>query len=175
LCQTSDLCGDAIVHVFKNDLTGTPSLEAVQLLNRMIKERRYQVHPNALSCLLHLRLKTELGDVRASTSKAEKVGEGKKSKLSTRKAKEMRARGKGKKAEEQGQAHISKKVKKAKKELKEIQGEMEEAEAEVDREERAIQVCVKVLISFEPLPDTCFILSAHRNTEASLCTVLQHS
>jgi nucleolar complex protein 3 len=45
----------------QSDLTGVPSLEAVRLLNRMIKERRYQVHPNLLSCLLHLRLKTELG------------------------------------------------------------------------------------------------------------------
>jgi len=114
----------------------------------MIKERRYQVHPNVLSCLLHLRLKTELGDVRASTSKAEMRGEGRKSKLSARKAKELRARGKGKKAEGQGQAHFSKKAKKAKKELKEIQGEMEEAEAEVDREERTTQVCAEVLITF---------------------------
>jgi len=120
----------------------------------MIKERRYQVHPNVLSCLLHLRLKTELGDVRASTSKAEKRGEGKKSKLSARKAKELRASGKGKKAEGQGQAHLSKKAKKAKKALKEIQEEMEEAEAEVDREERATQVCVKVLVALKSSPDT---------------------
>lgn len=141
----------------------------------MIKERRYQVHPNILSCLLHLRLKNELGDVRASTSKVEKEGEGRKSKLSARKAKEMRARGKGKKAEGQGQAHLSKKAKKSKKELKEIQEEMEEAGAEVDREERATQVCVKDLLSFKSSPDTFFILSAHRNTEAPLCAVLQHS
>jgi nucleolar complex protein 3 len=161
--QTSDLCLDAIVHVFRNDRTGTPSLEAVRLLNRMIKERRYQVHPNVLSCLLHLRLKNELGDVRASTSKAETGGEGRKSKLSARKAKEMRARGNGKKAEVQGQAHLSKKVKKAKKELKEIQEEMEEAEAEVDREERAIQVRVKDLVSFKYPPDISFILSTRKH------------
>lgn len=115
----------------------------------MIKERRYQVHPNVLSCLLYLRLKTELGDVRASTSKAEKEGEGRRSKFSARKAKELRAKGKGKKAEGQGQAHLSKKAKKAKKELKDIQDEMEEAEAEVDSEERATQVCVKVLVAFK--------------------------
>ncbi len=115
----------------------------------MIKERRYQVHPNVLSCLLYLRLKTELGDVRASTSKAEKGGEGMRSKFSARKAKELRAKGKAKKAEGQGQAHLSKKAKKTKKELKGIQEEMEEAEAEVDREERATQVCVKFLVAFK--------------------------
>lgn len=115
----------------------------------MIKERRYQVHPNVLSCLLCLRLKTELGDVRASTSKAEKGGEGMKSRFSARKAKDLRAKGKGKKAEGQGQAHLSKKAKKTKKELKGIQEEMEEAEAEVDREERATQVCVKVIVALK--------------------------
>lgn len=128
----------------------------------MIKERRYQVHPNVLSCLLHLRLKTELGDVRASTSKAEKEGERRKGKLSAQKAKELRARGKGRKAEGQGQAHLSKKAKKTKKALKEIREEMEEAEAEVDLEEKATQVRVKVLVAFKYSPEIC---SSPQHTE----------
>ncbi|KAG5221664.1 nucleolar complex-associated protein [Salix suchowensis] len=106
--------------VFRNDLTGQPSLELVRLLNRMVKERRFNVHPNVLTCLLSLRLKTELG-VRASESKADpnepppKIKKDKKEQL-----------------------HLSKKAKKVMKEKKEIEREFREAEAEVDKEERAV-------------------------------------
>ncbi|KAI0306372.1 nucleolar complex-associated protein-domain-containing protein [Multifurca ochricompacta] len=110
---------------FRADETGVPSLEIVRLLNRMIKERRFNVHSKVLNCLLHLRLKTELG-VRASEAKVEreeikreKMKQGKKSK--------------GKGAES---THLSKKAKKALKERKEIEKEMKEAEASVDKEER---------------------------------------
>ncbi len=64
--KASDLCLSTLISVLRADLTGEPSLEIVRLLNRMIKERRFNVHPNALSALLHLRLKTELGGIRAS-------------------------------------------------------------------------------------------------------------
>jgi len=92
----------------------------------MIKERRFNVHSNVLTCLLHLRLKTELG-VRASEAKVER--ETKREKMKQ-----------GKKLKGQGAAassHLSKKAKKALKERKEIEKEMKEAEASVDREERA--------------------------------------
>jgi nucleolar complex protein 3 len=95
----------------------------------MIKERRFNVHSNVLTCLLHLRLKTELG-VRASEEKVER--ETKREKLK-----------RGKKLQGQGAAastHLSKKARKALKERKEIQKEMKEAEASVDREERASNV-----------------------------------
>ncbi|KAI3610426.1 nuclear export protein noc3 [Moniliophthora roreri] len=118
--ESFDLCLSTLTTVFRSDLTGVPSLEAVRLLNRMIKERRYNVHPAALSCLLHLRLKTELG-IRSSSLKADR-DEGSKGK-----------KGKGKGREE----HLSKKAVKALKEQKEIEREFKEAEAVVDGEEKA--------------------------------------
>jgi len=83
------------------------------------------VHPKLLSCLLHLRLKTELG-VRASESKADKEDGGIKS-YSKKRAAQRRAKGKATE-----QPHLSKKMKKALKEKKEIEREFREAEAEVD-------------------------------------------
>lgn len=129
------MCSETLESVLKQDITGVPSLEVVRLLNRMVKERQFNVHANVLDCLLHLRLKNELRDVRASAVHAEKDGSSPK-KLSESKAKIKRAKGKGKTE----QPHLSKKAKKALKETKEIRAELEEAEAEVDREERATQV-----------------------------------
>ena len=110
-------------------------MEIVRLLNRMIKERKYQVHPEVLSCLYHLRLKSELG-LRASETKVDKdagVGAGKA--LSKGRAAARRAKGKA-----VDQPHLSKKAKKALKERKEIEKEMHEAAAEFDKEERAARV-----------------------------------
>ncbi|KAG1756821.1 nucleolar complex-associated protein-domain-containing protein [Suillus paluster] len=121
----SDLCMNTLISIFQEDQTGTPSLEAVQLLNRMIKERHFNVHPEVLTCLLHLRLKTEL-NIRASDSKVDKNIQSK--------GKAAARRAKGKPTE---QPHLSKKAQKALKERKEIEREMRDAEAEVDKEERA--------------------------------------
>lgn len=88
----------------------------------MVKERHFNVHPNVLTCLLSLRLKTELG-VRASDSKAN--------------PNEPPPKRKNDKKE---QPHLSKKAKKVMKEKKEIEREFREAEAEVDKEERAVTV-----------------------------------
>ena len=115
--------------MFRNDTTGQPSLEIVRLLNRMIKERSFNVHPNVMFCLLELRLKNELGGIRASQTKAEK--DEPKNALSKGKAAAKRA--KGKKVE---QPHLSKKARKNQKEIEAIGEEMREAEAEVDRDER---------------------------------------
>ncbi|KAG1772641.1 nucleolar complex-associated protein-domain-containing protein [Suillus occidentalis] len=123
--EASDLCMNTLISIFREDQTGTPSLEAVQLLNRMIKEKHFNVHPEVLTCLLHLRLKTEL-NVRASDSKVDKNIQSK--------GKAAARRAKGKPTE---QPHISKKAQKALKERKEIEREMRDAEAEVDKEERA--------------------------------------
>jgi nucleolar complex protein 3 len=122
--------------VFQADKTGVPSLEVVRLLNRMIKERRFNVHSNVLTCLLHLRLKTELG-VRASEAKVERE-------IKREKVKQ------GKKLKGQGavSTHLSKKARKALKERKEIEKEMKEAEVSVDKEERASNVSRD---SFPPL------------------------
>ncbi|KAL6300168.1 nucleolar complex-associated protein-domain-containing protein [Sparassis latifolia] len=126
--KSSDLCLNSIIKVLRADATGDASLEIVRLLNRMIKERRFNVHPNVLSCLLCLRLKTELG-VRASESRADKE-QGKT--YSKGRAAARRAKGKS-----TATPHLSKNAKKALKERQEIQKEMREAEAEVDSEERA--------------------------------------
>ncbi|KAK0228505.1 nucleolar complex-associated protein-domain-containing protein, partial [Armillaria fumosa] len=124
--KCSDLCLDTIIKVFRADLTGEPSLELVRLINRMVKEKRYNVNPKVLSCLPFLRLKTELG-VRASNSKADKDAPTKG---------KMKRPGPGKR--KLGDAsHLSKKVKKIMKERKEIEREFREAEAEVDIEERS--------------------------------------
>ncbi|KAJ7709940.1 nucleolar complex-associated protein-domain-containing protein [Mycena rosella] len=128
--KSSDQCLDAIIKVFRTDLTGTASLETVRLLNRMVKEKRFNIHPTVLSCLLHLRLKTELG-VRASESHTDKPDPVKRNSY----GKDASRRAKGKPT---AQPHQSKKARKALKEKKEIDREFREAEAEVDKEERAI-------------------------------------
>ncbi|KAI0273377.1 nucleolar complex-associated protein-domain-containing protein [Gloeopeniophorella convolvens] len=124
--EASDLCLKTIISVFRADETGVPSLEVVRLLNRMIKERRFNVHPNVLTCLLHLRLKTELG-IRASEAAVQREDVGQKK---SKQPKKTKAKG----AES---AHLSKKARKVLKERKEIAKEMKEAEASVDKEERA--------------------------------------
>ncbi|KAF8077981.1 nucleolar complex-associated protein-domain-containing protein [Lyophyllum atratum] len=126
--QSSNLCLNTIIRVFREDLTGAVSLEIVRLLNRMVKEKRFNVHPEVLSCLLHLRLKTELG-VRASESATDKPQKT----PSSSKAAARRAKGKN-----ADLPHLSKKAKKALREKKEIDKEFREAEAEVDKEERAV-------------------------------------
>lgn len=93
----------------------------------MVKEKRYNIRPEVLECLLHLRLKTELG-TRASESRADKDGS------------EKTSKGKGRKGKAGDQPHLSKKAKKVLKEKKEIEKEFREAEAEVDKEERAVTV-----------------------------------
>ena len=138
VAQASNLCLDSVISVFRADKTGVPSLEIVRLLNRMIKERRFAVHPNVLSCLLHLRLKTELG-VRASEARAERE-EFKRENLKQRKKSKVKG------AES---THLSKKAKKALKEKKEIEKEVKEAEASVDKEERASNVSLGGSLRFD--------------------------
>ncbi|KIY50892.1 nucleolar complex-associated protein 3 [Fistulina hepatica ATCC 64428] len=127
--SASDLCLDTIIKVFRADLTGEASLELVRLLNRMIKEKHFNIHPNVLSCLLHLRLMRELG-IRASESQVDKEAPAK----TMSKGRSAARRAKGRRTE---QPHLSKKARKELKEKEEIQKEYREAEADVDKEERA--------------------------------------
>jgi nucleolar complex protein 3 len=120
--------------VFRRDLTGEPSLEIVRLLNRMIKERHYKIHPNVLLCLLHLRLRTELG-VRASDQSVDKT--------ETTEHKSLKKKSQ--------KVHLSKKARKALKEQKEIRKELREAEAEVDKEERKATVLQSGLLTLKCL------------------------
>lgn len=158
--QTSDLCLNTLVKVLRTDITGEVSLEVVRLLNRMIKERKFNVHPEVLSCLLHLRLKTELS-VRASQSKADKEDSSKKS-LSKGRAAARRAKGKA-----TDQPHLSKKAKKVLKEKKEIEKEMHEAEAEVDKEERAATVSQKIFLSLTECLRYLYSTPRHSNCFSS--------
>ncbi|SRR5258708_5670666 len=96
----------------------------------MIKERHFQVHPNVLSCLTYLRLKSELGGVRASQNNLNKEDE----------RNPPAARRKDKHNKYSDQPRISKKQKKVMREKKQIAAEMHEAAAEVDQEERATMV-----------------------------------
>lgn len=102
----------------------------------MVKERRFKVHPNVLSCLSNLRLRTELG-VRASQTKVDK--ENPDAKLSYKQ-----------RLKKKDQPHLSKKAKKALKERKEIEKDLHEAEAEVDKEERAITVSPRSPLLMKP-------------------------
>ena len=122
-CQGSELCHNSLVEIFQADTTGAVSLEVVRLLNRMIKESKYRVNPRALSCLLHLRLKTEIG-VRASKTSVERQ---------PAKNKSQGKRGRGTAAT---QTHLSKKAKKVLKGREAIRKDMKEAGVEIDEEER---------------------------------------
>ncbi|CAA7271730.1 unnamed protein product [Cyclocybe aegerita] len=117
--KSSEQCSKTLITVLKADLTGEASLEIVRLMNRMIKERHFQVHPNVLSCLLSLRLRTELG-VRASDTHADK----------------SETKDKNKRGKKSQRIHLSKTTRKFLKEKKEIDKELREADAEVDKEER---------------------------------------
>lgn len=142
----------------------------------MIKESKYRVNPNALSCLLHLRLKTEIG-VRASKTTAEKQSAKNKSK---------EKRGKGTAA---AQTHLSKNAKKVLREKEAIRKDMREVEVEVDKEERDktvwehpedfpwaksfplayrdVEARLRPLLSNpqEPIPHTAFAGCATRNCQ----------
>lgn len=127
----SELVLNTFVGVFHADLAATYSQALVKLIARMIKERKFQVHPNVLSCMLHLRLRTELTHMRANR------------KDRARKGKFDKRRGKGKDKDEgpKYKSEVRKKwqtknQRKREKEMKEVEKEMAEAEAEVDQEER---------------------------------------
>ena len=91
----------------------------------MIKERKFQVHPHVLSCLLHLRLRGELAAMK----------QGKHSKAKGSDSDPLK--GKGRFKSEIRKKWQTKNQKKRENEIKEVQKEMAEAEAEVDKEERA--------------------------------------
>ncbi|KIR29197.1 nucleolar complex protein 3 [Cryptococcus deuterogattii LA55] len=118
---------EAEIKVFREDVSGQHSQTLVRLIARMIKERHFQVHPNVLFCLLHLRLKDELDQMRrGKNAKGGNKGKGEKDEIKGKKFKS-----------EKRKKWATKNQKKREKEMKEVQKEMAEAEAEVDKEERA--------------------------------------
>ncbi|PVH73800.1 nuclear export protein Noc3 [Cadophora sp. DSE1049] len=110
-------CRETIETLFKNDEDGTPSLDAVSILTRMMKERSYRVDESVLNTFLHLRLLTEFS-WRASTNHVDKPEN-----KFERKIKEKRV-------------FRTKKERKMMKERKVVEKEMEQADATVSHEDR---------------------------------------
>lgn len=111
-----------VVKVFRDDVTAHYSAVLLRLIARMIKERRFKVHPNVLSCLLALRLRSELSSPHEAKKKAryhDKKPDEAKIKSETRKK------------------WMNKNRRKAEKERQEVEKELQEASAEVDQEERS--------------------------------------
>jgi nucleolar complex protein 3 len=114
-------CRETIETLFQNDDDGTPSLDAVSILTKMMKARGYRVDESVLNTFLHLRLLSEFS-WKASTnhidrpSKEEGGFEGKK-------LKEKRV-------------FRTKKERKLLKERRVVEKEMVQADAAVSHEER---------------------------------------
>ncbi|WFD35927.1 hypothetical protein MCUN1_002798 [Malassezia cuniculi] len=127
--DASKQCFDALVQFLKKDNDGEASLEVVQLLYRMIRERHFLVHANVLDILAHLRLREEL----TRTHKTGPMG-------SAHAAPTPRVQQKNKvdsKRVRKGLAvHRSKKETKRARELEAIEQEMREADAVINLEER---------------------------------------
>lgn len=114
-------CRETIETVFKNDDDGTPSLDVVSILTKMMKARRYRIDESVLNTFLHLRLLSEFS-WKASQNRIdrpEREDEG----------------AKGKKLKEK-RVFRTKKERKLFKERKVIEKEMVQADATVSHEER---------------------------------------
>ena len=113
-------CRDTMIAFFQNDEDGTPSLDAVSLLTRMMKSRNYQIDESVLNTFLHLRLLSEFSSKASQNHVDKPIGEdavtGKKSKFK----KEFR----------------TKKQRKLMKERKVVETEFKEADAIVSHEQR---------------------------------------
>lgn len=133
--DASKQCFDALVSLLKKDNDGEISLEVVQLLYRMVRERHFLVHANVLDVLAHLRLREELSRSHktgpmgtAHAAPAPRVQQ--KNKVDSRHVRKGLA------------VHRSKKETKRARELEAIEREMREADAVVDVEERERSVRV---------------------------------
>ncbi len=113
-------CRETLETLFQDDEDGTPSLDAVTLLTRMMKSRDYRVHESVLNTFLHLRLLSEFSS-KASRDTIDKPSA------------EDRAAGKKPK---QKREFRTKKERKILKEQKSIDKEFKEADAIVNHEER---------------------------------------
>lgn len=113
-------CTATLEELFATDEDGHASLDAVQLLTRMMKARKYAVHPAALNTLLHLRLLSEL-DAAGSYERVDMADDsGKRKRGDRKKDREFR----------------TKKMRKTHKELQKVAAELQEADATVSHEMR---------------------------------------
>jgi nucleolar complex protein 3 len=114
-------CRETIETLFRDDEDGTPSLDAVSLLTKMMKGRGWRVDESVLNTFLHLRLLTEFS-WKASINHIDKPEKGVPM-LKEKKPSEKRP-------------NLSKKEKKIWKERKIVEKEMVQADATVSHEER---------------------------------------
>lgn len=112
---------DTLEQYFREDEDGSPSLEAVNLISKMIKARDYDVREEVLNVFFHLRLLTELS-AKSSTTRTDRPEDV--SKLHGRRAKKEKLE------------HRSKKERKVAKERRAVEKDMQEANAAVDFEAR---------------------------------------
>lgn len=113
-------CRETIETLFKDDEDGTPSLDAVSLLTKMMKARGYRVDESVLNTFLHLRLLSEFS-WKASQNHIDKP-----SKDDAPEAKQLK----------QKRVFRTKKERKIMKERKIVEKEMVQADATVSHEER---------------------------------------
>lgn len=111
--ETFITCRAALEELFRTDEDGGPSLEAVQLLAKMMKAKHYRIDESILNTFLSLRLLSEL-DLKGSQDKVDNPRKRKK------KDREFR----------------TKKARKLEKGRKATEKEMDEADATVSHEER---------------------------------------
>lgn len=116
-------CRETIETVFQADEDGTPSLDAVSILTKMMKARGYRVDESVLNTFLHLRLLSEFS-WKASTNHIDRPGKA-----------DGGFEGKDKKLKEK-RVFRTKKERKLVKERKIIEKEMVQADATVSHEER---------------------------------------
>ncbi|KAE8442909.1 hypothetical protein EG329_002581 [Mollisiaceae sp. DMI_Dod_QoI] len=113
-------CRETIETLFRDDDDGTPSLDAVSILTKMMKGRGYRVDESVLNTLLHLRLLSEFS-WKGSTNHIEKPKHD--DDFGGKKLKEKRV-------------FRTKKERKLMKERKVVEKEMKQADATVSHEDR---------------------------------------
>lgn len=115
-------CRETIENLFRNDEDGTPSLDAVALITKMMKGRGYRVDESVLNTFLHLRLLSEFS-WKASTNHVDRPS--------------MENGGfDAPKAAKGKKVFRTKKERKIMKERKIVEKEMVQADASVSHEER---------------------------------------
>ncbi|KAF8458410.1 nucleolar complex-associated protein-domain-containing protein [Terfezia claveryi] len=126
--QTHIKARQTIEELFRTDEDGTASLDAVQLLVKMFKARRYNIHESVLNTFLFLRLLTEL-DVKASQDRVDKPTPDSSSDPNANSKKRKRG-------DDPKKAFKTKRQKKLEREQSTVLAELKEADAIVSSEER---------------------------------------
>ncbi|KIW78019.1 hypothetical protein Z517_07852 [Fonsecaea pedrosoi CBS 271.37] len=114
-------CVETFEEFFSHDEDGAPSLEAVNLLSKMMKAKDYRVREEVLNTFFHLRLLSELPPP-GSNDKSDRP--------------ELPSKLHGRKVKQQTSQHMTKRERKLLKQRREVEKDMAEASALVNHEER---------------------------------------